>query len=384
MQILTGATGSLGAHILTQLVSLSNVRKVYCLVRTSPNLSPSARLTSSLLKRNIQLSSPKIIPLSADLSKPDLGLSLEQFSALKSETTHIIHCAWAVNFVLPMTSFTPQLAGLQNLLQLSLSVPTPQPARLLFCSSIGTAFGTSPPAVIQESPLPSLTQASGTGYARSKLVGERIVEKAVREAGARGTILRIGQIVPGRKIGSQLWNPNDAVPLVVRAALTIGMLPETLSGEDGCTWLDADTLANVVLELGEVGLVKSEERCVNGEKGDEEPRLVYNIVHPRPFSWRETFLPRLRKAGLQFETVPYGSWLEQLAASEQDMQKNPSVKLLAFWKKQAKARGKRVGEVRFETAAAEKKSQALREAESVVEGNMVETLVDAWKKAWGL
>jgi hypothetical protein len=39
---------------------------------------------------------------------------------------------------------------------------------------------------------------------------------AVETVGAEAKILRIGQIVPSRKVGSQLWNLNEAVPLMIQ------------------------------------------------------------------------------------------------------------------------------------------------------------------------
>lgn len=75
---------------------------------------------------------------------------------------------------------------------------------------------------IPEEQIRDLSWASNSGYARSKLVGERIVGIAV-EKGARGRILRIGQIVgDGRSFE---WNEEEAIPLMVRSAFTLEKLP---------------------------------------------------------------------------------------------------------------------------------------------------------------
>lgn len=75
---------------------------------------------------------------------------------------------------------------------------------------------------IPEEEIGDLSWASNTGYARSKLVAERIVGKAIRK-GARAKILRIGQIVgDGRSFE---WNEEEATPLIVRSALMLGKLP---------------------------------------------------------------------------------------------------------------------------------------------------------------
>lgn len=141
-----------------------------------------------------------------------------------SQTTVIIHSAWAVNFMLGIRSFEDQhIRGVQNLINFSLSVSTPNPARFYFCSSISVALATSSPAIIPESATENLHAALPMGYSRSKLVAEHIVRNAAVQAGAPAHVLRIGQIVGDSKEG--LWNDTEAIPLMVRSALTLKALP---------------------------------------------------------------------------------------------------------------------------------------------------------------
>jgi thioester reductase-like protein len=322
--------------------------------------------------------SSKIIALSTDLSEPDFALRPNELEMIQVNTTHIVHCAWAVNFALPLSSFALQLASLQNLLSFALSTRTPQPAHLLFCSSIGAAMGTTPPTTIPAARL-VLSQASATGYARSKLVAEHILENAVKQHGARATILRIGQVVPSRKEGSNLWNQNEAIPLVVRSATVLGVLPDRLGSGDRCSWLEADTLAKAVLDLSGIDQID-----YPNDPGNDKymPQLVYNLVNPRTFSWRDEWLPALRAAGLNFETVTHSAWLQQLAQSSSDLSKNPSRKLLQFWEEQSGNAGDMVDEMQFDTELAEKASPALRTTERVVDGDLASSLVEAWQKVW--
>ena len=53
--VLTGATGSLGAHIAAPLVQSDDVRKVYCLVRANSVNSTRRRVAQSLHTRNVTL-----------------------------------------------------------------------------------------------------------------------------------------------------------------------------------------------------------------------------------------------------------------------------------------------------------------------------------------
>jgi thioester reductase-like protein len=345
---------------------------VYCLLRTTlPSQTALSRLEEALGTRNLKeiTKSEKVFPLSSDLSKSDLGLQTPTLEKIKSEVTHIIHCAWEVNFALPVQSFTPQLASVQNLINLSLSSPFSTPSRVLFCSSVGTAMATpsqNSTAIIPEAPVQELSHASPTGYARSKLVAERIIDNAAASSGAYAIILRIGQITPAKSTGSQLWNPSK-----MRSALTTGALPDRPGGADRCSWIDVDTLAKAILEIGYVGKL--------GGKA-EKSQLVYNLVHPRPFSWKEDLLPALKNAGLEFESTSWLNWLEKLKQSEEDVEKNPSRKLLGFWEEGSRGDGR--GVVVFETKAAEASSEAMQTAGSAVSGDYIAQLLAAWRAVW--
>lgn len=203
------------------------------------------------------------------------------------------------------------------------------------------------------------------GYSQSKFVGERIVE-AASKAGANATILRIGQILPGRRRGSKLWNPGEAIPLMIRSASkqSVGALPRMDTGRDACSWIEADTLANSILELAGIG---------NEAAGEE---LVYNLVNPYSFSWEDELLPALKNAGLGFETVGWEEWLGRLEGSSENTRANPSRKLLGFWRKQVKWNG----ELRFDTNAARAGSKAFGEARRVVDGGFIEEIVKTWKE----
>ncbi len=87
--VLTGSTGSLGAHILALLLTLYDVRNIYCLVRGE---NPRERVLEALRQRGLSLpETTLLVALTSDLSRKDLGLSPETFNKLQSETTTIIH-----------------------------------------------------------------------------------------------------------------------------------------------------------------------------------------------------------------------------------------------------------------------------------------------------
>ena len=84
-------------------------------------------------------------------------------------------------------------------------------------------MATPRPAIVPEGPIENLNYAEHQGYAQSKMVSEHVISKAAANNGAKYRVLRIGQIVGD--INSGVWNENEAIPLIIRSALTLKVLP---------------------------------------------------------------------------------------------------------------------------------------------------------------
>ncbi|KAL9611143.1 MAG: hypothetical protein Q9167_004196 [Letrouitia subvulpina] len=415
--VLTGATGGLGAQLLVQLTNHPRTSHIYCLLRGH---NAAARLEQSLKERHYLPLPPtgKYTVLTSSLHEPNLGLSKENYAILKARTTHIIHSAWPVNFQLGLPSFASSLQGLQNLLTLTLTTTSSsQPARLVFCSSVSVALDTPAPARIPEAPIADLSYVSGMGYAASKLVGERIVEAANRDAGAKASIVRIGQMVGDTRAG--VWNDTEMVPLMIRSALTMGILPK-LEGER-CCWLPVDVCASAMIEIEGLNKSAAANPAANPEADSREEceskRLLYNVSSPLSFSWNEDLLPALKKLGLHFEAVPFSAWIAQLrklasqtgtADSEfmgttnginsgdnnehypvdlkatvvaADPAQNPALKLIESFEESYGHEPQGDG-ITFATEEAEKASPSLRTMEGVIESGLLEKMLMVWMRKW--
>jgi thioester reductase-like protein len=346
--LLTGATGSLGAHILAELLRIPGVEKIYCLNRGS---DPQERTRESLKLRGLEVPrgvlDARVESLSVDLTKPGFGLDVRATGRLASVNL-VIHNAWNVNFNMGVASFEPQVQGARNLIDFAFQ----SNARFLFVSSVSAAVRSG--RVIAESHVERLTDAQETGYARSKLVAERLC-KLAHEAGLDARVLRTGQIVGDTRLGQ--WNAAEGVPLMIRSAVSMGALP-TLS--DTLTWLPVDFVARVIVEL-----------CQSAAHQD-----VYNLVNPRSIDWTRDLLPMLRAAGLAFEPVTAEEWLARLAASDPDPAVNPTIKLLDFYK--SKYSVPRPGPAAFfETKLTEAASPALR-AVGAPDAALIGKMVKYW------
>ncbi|TFY52824.1 hypothetical protein EVJ58_g9797 [Rhodofomes roseus] len=140
--LVTGTTGSLGCHLLVQLASNSEVRRVYALNRPARNGDITRhRQERALLERGMDvaiLDSDRVVMLEGDLTQPGFGLPADTYHEMHTSVTHIIHNAWHVDFALKLSSFEPQVQGIRALVDFALTVPaSTKPAHIQFISSIG-------------------------------------------------------------------------------------------------------------------------------------------------------------------------------------------------------------------------------------------------------
>ncbi|KAL4921371.1 male sterility protein-domain-containing protein [Aspergillus aurantiobrunneus] len=317
---LTGATGSISAHTLYRLLNDETVSSVYCLTRRD---NPSDAILNALAQKGLTVPSyrtKKVIALKSTLHEPNMGLDSSTIEQTRQSVSLIIHSAWPVNFNLPLSSFVPHIQGLSNFVDFLMSARMPAPAVMLFCSSISTAPGSASPD-IEEGPMRDFSCALDMGYARSKLVREEIISNA-RKAGARAFSLRIGQVSGHSKKG--LWNDSEAIPLMLRSALTLKALPGL---DTVCSWLPADKLASSVLEIARARSLNSLDEQTDGS-GTDSDDSVYNLCNPRTITW-SAMLDALPQHGFEFETVPFSEWLQKLRDSEARGEEmvNPAVKL---------------------------------------------------------
>ena len=104
--LLTGATGFLGAAILSRLVerSLPDDAVVYCLVRCTAQESPRTRLITALADRDAlsdtlrsHIDDGRVRAIAGDLSAASLGLSAADLTAVTGNMSLAIHCGAWVN-----------------------------------------------------------------------------------------------------------------------------------------------------------------------------------------------------------------------------------------------------------------------------------------------
>lgn len=314
--LVTGVTGSLGAHIVAKLSVDPSVTRIFCLARARSDQDALSRVRNSLYARKLyNTMSPaqrsKIVALASDLSDPRLGLSDSVYDLIKTDLRTVIHSAWAVNFNMRLSSFeSGNIKGVVHLMDLCREVES-TPASFNFCSSVSTV-SRCPVNPIPEC-VPELEWAQSMGYAQSKSVVENLCYEASSQEG-KGAIttrvLRIGQIIADTQHG--VWNDTEAIPLMLQSAVTIGALPKL---QESPSWLPVDTVAQSIIDIS----------------FSEAGHLVANVANPRSFDWTRDLLPALKAAGLEFDELEPREWVQKLRTSNADPVANPPVKLVDFF-----------------------------------------------------
>ncbi|KAF8587429.1 L-aminoadipate-semialdehyde dehydrogenase [Ramaria rubella] len=316
--LLSGVTGSLGAHLLNEYLLEQESAHIYCLVRAISHKAAEERVTKSMVTRGFgdefESRRGNISCLSADFSEENLGLSKAIYEELRSKVTLIVHSAWPVNFNLGIASFMPHISGAVNLMKLGLEVLHSEPVQFYFCSSVSAVIAWPGPGAMEEKITDDPRFAQQMGYARSKWVVEKLCEIASNNSGLRAHVLRIGQLVGDSRNG--VWNESEAISLMFKSAQITSTLPIL---DESPTWLPVDTAARVIREL------TSMPDHINANEN-----ICWHIIQPTPVPWLD-ILNHFEAAGLRFKRVSRREWLESLRNSDPDPIRNPTIKLLAFF-----------------------------------------------------
>lgn len=402
---MTGATGSLGSHIVAQLVANDSVKMVYCLVRRSASFgSPLQRVIASLQSRKLLHSATgniptaiearqlaKVVAYNSNLAREDLGLRGEDYNGLLRNLTEVIHCAWVMNYDMQLTSFEHLIRGSSNLISLCLKSTRIIPASFNFTSSIAAAppdtSDPAYPAVAAVAGVPFVAAAEGvkavpavqavlaapagmvhesrnnkptllngaSGYAQSKYVVERLCDNAVESAVfMTARVHRLGYLAGDRDLGR--WSKNEEYPLIVRSLETIKFLPSRPL--EHLSLLPVDDAAKACVEL-----MFSTDDELDGF-------AVFNVSHPKLISWNDIFLPGVTAAGLAFEQRTSSQWLAALKAA------NPTYPLINYFESVYAADDDI--SCRIATVAAQRCSAHLRNC-TAIDVNLVKLFVQGWK-----
>ncbi|KAJ3939590.1 uncharacterized protein N0V96_010373 [Colletotrichum fioriniae] len=229
--LLTGGTGSLGSFFVGRLLTDDNVSNVICLNRPGKG-NPTEAQKRAVTSRNISIDDnawKKLEVHETNTADQWLGLPEAEYLRLAARVTHIVHIAWPMNFKMGLQSFETSFSSLRNLIRLARQarVHLTQKPKLLLISSISTV-GNYPlikgEALIPEASVEDQSWTLDLGYAKAKLVCEKIIERTVQDhPEIEAAVVRVGQIAGS---GTGYWNASEHFVAVCASSQKLGKFPD--------------------------------------------------------------------------------------------------------------------------------------------------------------
>jgi thioester reductase-like protein len=246
--VLTGATGWLGSHLLTELLRCGGV-EVICIVRAESDEAASKRLSAAV---GHQLGAVpdfggRVTAVAGDLTATHLGLSSAAMCRI-ADVDLVIHAAADTRLIAPPAELARvNVEGTQNLLDwLDRHVSTAAFHHISTLAVAGAVTGTK--RRFSEDDL-DIGQDFLTPYERSKYEGEQLIRKW-RMRGRTASIYRTGHIAAHSVTGRFQRNIADnRVYQIVKWFAQTGAAPESIDSAFAFSYVDVVAKALVTLSL---------------------------------------------------------------------------------------------------------------------------------------
>ena len=306
--LLTGATGFLGAHLLSELLASTSAR-VWCLVRARDAAHARQRIADAAARYDLGGAAglaacgggaglaacgggagDRVVPLPGDLAEPRLGLSPGEFRELARSIDVIYHAGAVVNFIYPYEELrAANVAGTREVIRLAglvRAIPVHYVSTTAVLAGLGVAGVRE---VTEDTPLAHADRLR-IGYVETKFVAEELLRNAGR-AGLPVAIYRPMDIVGSRRTGA--WNTATEMCALIRFITDTGLAPDIDLPLD---FVPADTCAAAIRHIS----------AVEGAAGH-----TYHLAGSG-YALLGSLVERLRRHGFEVSEVPFGIWVSEL------------------------------------------------------------------------
>jgi len=289
--LLTGATGFLGAFLLSELLRHTRA-EIHCLVRAPDAEEGERRIRGSLEAYRLwdEKRSSRIFPVAGDLSEPLFGLGAERFEELADEIDVVYHNGASVNWVYPYKALKPtNVLGTQEVLRLA-ARDGAKPVHFVSTLGVFPLVGRSDAGVVREDDDLDHGGSLYNGYTQTKWVAEKLVEIA-RARGLPVSVYRPSLITGDSRTGA--WNKDDFTCKMIKTWVSFGNVPD-VNTEMNLVPVDHVSRAIVRLSLQEESLGR------RFHLANSHLVKVDDLV-----AWIEAF-------GYPIKRVPYDKWRADL------------------------------------------------------------------------
>ena len=240
--LLTGVTGFIGAHLLTNILNHTDAR-VICLVLGGSIPEATQRLAVGLERHQLTVDWSRISLVLGDLSQPLFGMSDADYDSLKQAVDLIIHAGADVSLFSEYEKLKAvNVDGLGRVLEFA-NGERRIPVTHLSSYSVFNEASYSEEQKVFEGPLRRTEPIFRSGYVKSKWMAEFLCERA-HAAGAPVKILRLPYILGAESTGT--CNPNGYIELILKAMLLTSLAPEL---DFSLTCLPVDICADLVVRI---------------------------------------------------------------------------------------------------------------------------------------
>ena len=368
--LVTGATGSLGSHLIAHFAELPNVKTVVCLNRHVIGSEPGPRQRQSIESRGIHLDShahSKLKVFETDTAKPMLGLPRGKYEELQNTVTHVLHNAWPMSGTRPVKGFGLQFQVMRNLIDLVRSISCRRDdgskVSFQFISSIATV-GHYPiwsgNVNVPEERM-TIDSVLSNGYGDAKFVCERMLDETLHKYPDQFRVMavRLGQVAGSKTSG--YWNPAEHLSFLIKSSQTLRALPDF----DGLlSWTPVN---DVAATLGDLLLA------------DNTPHPIYHIDNPVRQPWRDMISALADALDIPRDNViPFNEWVKRVRNFPGSVERdNPAAKLIGFL--DADFTRMACGGLLLDTSNSREHSETLTNVGPVSE-DTARGYVQAWKK----
>jgi thioester reductase-like protein len=289
--LLTGATGFLGAHLLSELLAATSAR-IWCLVRARDETDAMRRLERAAARYELAAPSrDRVAPLLGDLAEPRLGLADGTFRDLARGVDIIYHAGAQVNFIYPYTELrAANVAGTREVIRLAgeyRGIPVHYVSTTAVLAGLGVA-GTR--EVIEETAL-AYPERLRMGYVETKYVAEELLRSAGR-AGLPVAVYRPLDVVGSADTGA--WSTSTEMCALIRFMTDTRLAPEIDLPLD---FVPADVCAAAIRHIS---------------VSEPAAGRTYHLASPK-HALLGSLVDRLRDRGYPITDVPFGDWVRELA-----------------------------------------------------------------------
>lgn len=316
--LVTGATGSLGSHIVAHLSQLPQVQTVLCLNRRG-QIDPRERQLDAMKSRGIgEANFSKLEIVETDTASPMLGLEQHQYNHIASRITHVVHNAWPMSGKRPLKGFEGQFKAMRSLLDITSAAASAQGIMIgfQFISSIAVV-GHQPTltgnTLVLEERVQTAAAVLSNGYGDAKWTCERMLDHTLHKYPQS---FRVMSVRPGQIAGSSAsgyWNEMEHLSFMVKSSQTIGAFPAL----DGIlSWTPVNDVAAVMCDL------------ITHYTSSSYP--VYHVDNPVRQPWAE--MTQILSEAIGSEVVPFDEWLQRVHSCSSSLASgNPAAKLIEFF-----------------------------------------------------